>query len=283
MFTVLHVVTRLRKAEKATAIKKKREEVEALRRALAGSDKQPPAAVMPVPGGGLGPTGSRSRRQGLENDASCAGSTLSSNGRRHFRRQETYDERVGIADDYLRRRMGSDGDNIESSSLEADGVTSNSPLGTGRVSSDSAASDDKPDGGQTLTDHLSLPNSCSSPCSRLPLQPPVADVSPPLSVNRSGREGRRRWLEDDRKYPLDRRGSGEPGVETETATWEVSATGLGGGGEGAPRLSEDEINSRTGLAEQGNRGEGASSNICPPNREGKEDKLAISDDTTLHR
>lgn len=273
-------MTRLRKAEKTTAIKKKREEVEALRRALAGSDQQHPATVMPVPGGGFGPTGSRSRRQGIANDTSCAGSTLSSNDRRHFRRQETNNESVGIADNRLRRKMGSDGDSIESLALEADDVTSNSPPETARVSSNSAGSDDRPEDGQTLTDHLSLPNSCSSPCSRLPLQAPVAAVSPPLSVNGCEREGRRRRLQGDRKDPLDRRDSREPGVATETATREACATGRSGGREGMPRPSEGEINSRTRLAEQGNRGKGAESSVRPPNREGKP---AISDDTTLHR
>lgn len=258
-------MTRLRKAEKATAIKKKREEVEALRKALAGSDKQHPTAVAPVPRGGLELTGSKSRRQGIENDTSCAGSTLSSNGRSHFRRQETHYEGVEIADGHLRRRMDADGDNIKSSVLEADAVTTNSAPGTARVSSDSAVSRDRSDGGQALSDHLSLANSCSSPCNRLALQPPIADISPPLSVNRSEREERRRWFEGDRKDPLDKRDGREPGVATETATEEASATDPGGEREGALLTSESEINSRTELAEQGNQEGGASGRIFPPN------------------
>lgn len=278
LLILLHAVTRLRKAEKATAIKKKREEVEALRRALAGSERKHPAAVAPVPGGGLAPTGSKSRRQGFENDDLYTGSTLSANSGSNFRRQ-THHESVEIADSYLRRRVGVDGDNTESSVLEADVVTTNSEPGTARVSSDSAVSDGRLDGGQALSDHLTLPNSCISPCSRLPLQPPLADISPPLSVNRSEKEGRRRWFEDDRKDPLNRRDRRESDVAAETATGETSEINPDGGGEGAPLTSEGENNSRTGLDEQGNRAEGVSNIICPPNRAGTP---AISDDT-LHR
>lgn len=273
-------MTRLRKAEKATAIKKKREEVEALRRALAGPDKQHLTAVPPVPGGGLEPTGNKSRRQEPENDTSCAGPTIYSNGRSHVCRRDTHNESVGIADRHLRRRMGADGDNIEPSVPEADVVTTHSAPGTARVSSDSAVSDDRLNGGKALSDYLSLSNACSSPRSRVPLQLPVADVSPPLSENRSEREGRRRWFEDDRKDPLDRKGSRGLDVATETATREANAIGPDGEREGTSLTSKSEINSRTGLGEQGNRGKGVSSSTRPPNREGEP---AISDDTTLHR
>lgn len=273
-------MTRLRKAEKATAIKKKREEVEALRRALAAPDKPHPTAVPPVAGGGLEPTGNKSRRQEPENETSCAGPTIYSNGRSHVRRHDTHNESVSIADRHLRRRMGADGDNIEPSVPEADVVTMHSAPGTARVSSDSAVSDDRLNGGEALNDYLSLPNPCSSPRTRLPLQPPVADVSPPLSENRSEREGRRRWFEGDRKDPLDRKDSRELDLGTETVTREASAIDPDGEREGTSLTSRGERNPRTGLGEQGSRGKGVSSSTCPPNREGKP---AISDDTTLHR
>lgn len=287
LFVLLNAVTRLRKAEKAAAIKIKRDEVEALRRALAGSEKKNPTTVAPTTGGELAPTGSNSRPQRLGSDASCAGSnvssnggslTLSSNDGSKFRRQETHIESVEIRDRTLRGK-DADGDNIESSVLEADIVATNSAPGTARVSSDLAVSDDRLNGGQAMSDNISLPNSCISPVSRLPLQPPVADFSPPLSETRPEREGRRRWFEDDRKDSVDRRGSRQPGVASETAMGEANATDPDGGREEAILTCEGETNLRTGLAGSEDRRGGANNSIYPPNQA---DKPAISGDS-LHR
>lgn len=189
-------VTRLRKAEKAAAIKIKREEVEALRKALGGTTQNHPTTVESLASRAAGSTGGTNRPQVLNGNNLIVKKNsffLSSENRRS--REETPRHDFELLDLSLRENRVSEhprgspegGDGVEASHL-----LSSRPKKMLRSIKGNLSKNIR----QDLGEQLRVPSICTTVYDRQDLQPPTADISPPLSLQGLGREGQEPWSKD---------------------------------------------------------------------------------------
>lgn len=198
MFTSL-VVTSLRKEEKAAAIKIKREEVEALRRALEKSSQQnKPILTAPISGGmfGLIDDANEGLREGEVSDLP-SGPRSFRRSAQSYRQQEPRGTPVDRSSSLVEASNTCDGD-VEQNKPKANDDPKSLATGKKTRLLESPAPHVGPSDQQSQIDHRKLPNSRNSSGDRSLLRPPVADASPPLSARTPERkEGRRRWSEED--------------------------------------------------------------------------------------
>lgn len=191
------VVTRLRKAEKEAAIQAKRQEVEALRRALEKSS-QPPQATLtaPISGGMFGLTdGASEVPQGSEVSDLSSGPPSFRRSAQGYRQQQP--PRATVDRSLVETSSTCDGD-IEQAKPEGNAapkslaMARSPPLLLGSPAPHVKLTDQQSQG-----DHCKLPNSRNSSIDRSQLRPPVAGVSPQLSAQTpEGEEGWRCWSDD---------------------------------------------------------------------------------------
>lgn len=206
VFPVL-AVTSLRKAEKAAAIKTKREEVEALRRALEKSSRQPKPIVLTaqMSGGmfGLG-DGAIEDVQGDDVSELSSGPPSFRRSTRSYRQQEPPGKTADRSSSLAEALNTCDGD-VEQIKPEGDADQKSQNVPTTPMTPRHLESsvphvqfgDRRSQGG-----HGKSLDSRSSPGDRFEPRPPAADVSPPLSARTPGwKEERRRWCEVDGGTP----------------------------------------------------------------------------------
>lgn len=240
----------MRRAEKAAAIKMKREELEALRRALANATKPNPAtSVEAVAGERFGLTGGVGAQQMIDNGNTVSGSALSHSGeeRRHQRgilgmNGELPHAHVGEAN------AGEETVKVfEQARIHA--TRSYAPEITRTVVESMLVGDRALDRRKTTTGDQPAPtNTGDSSCSRPILHPPLVGVSPP----RSEQEGRKRWFEHGHESP-EREKKSVPDMVTGTGTTRATNP-VGGGDEGflvvrgsEPGVPEDHRESSEGF------------------------------------
>ena len=259
-------VTRLRKAEKAAAIKIKREEVEALRRALekSGHQKQP-ILTAPMSGGMFGLTDGPSEPQRVDR----GGDPLSESPSTHSSAQsyrkleppgaiaERHDlraEKATLDDDNAKPAQQSHGDARAESPADKVKRQSSGPAAPLRGLSDN----------QSQGEHRTMSRDSSG--DRSQLRPPVADVSPPLSLRRSERGERRRGRPEDGNDLLPSAGGfprGQGGAAEIDHAGEAAAPGAPGGkAEPAPARG-GKNSTRADQAEQGSWGTVGDDGIFP--------------------
>jgi len=279
------VVTRLRKEEKAAAIKIKREEVEALRRALekSGHQKQP-ITTAPMSGGLFGPTDSSSELQHVEKDGHLLNEAPSFQySTQSYRRLEAPE---AIAD----RSAGRAG-TVTLDYGDVDAMKPNGDAHTGDPTDESkqqmldppvprgGLSDQQPQGERRM---IFTSRDSSGDLSQL--RPPVADTSPPLSSRRSeGGGGRRRRPEngEDLWPPAGGNSPVQGGTVGTGRTGGAVAASVPGREGGTPRAHGSENDARAERAERGSRHSGAGDDvICAPTCP---DRGLTSDDNPLHR
>lgn len=193
------LVSSLRKAEKAAAIKVKREEVEALRRALAQSPQQrKPILAAPISDGMFGLTGGATEapQAGEVSDLS-SGPPSFSRSAQSYRQQEPPRTIVDRSSSLVETSDTCDGD-VEQISPEGNYDTKRLTMATATRLFEPPAPHVGLTDQQSQGDHRKICDSrnCSDELSQL--RPPVVDVSPPLSVRTpENKEGRRRWSEEE--------------------------------------------------------------------------------------
>ncbi|CAM9495431.1 unnamed protein product [Ectocarpus sp. 8 AP-2014] len=206
-------VTALRKAEKAAAIKIKRQEVEALRKALQKTSQQQhlaPSALISV--GMFGSTDGASELENVvkRNNSSTRGGLFQRPGHRyrHLEQPDKISERSNLLVETPPPGGGGD-------------VAGNVTEGVTPDMLDSISLEAGLDDQRSADDGNVISTSRDSSAGRRNLRPPAADVSPPLSLRRSQREEdrRRRWSEeDDTILPVDSGRSRGLGVATARET-----------------------------------------------------------------
>lgn len=187
-------VTSLRKAEKAAAIKIKREEVDALRKALEKSSRQSkPNLTAPISGGMFGLTDAP---QGDDVSDLSSGPPSFRRSARSYRQQEPPRATVDRSSSLAEALKTCDGD-VEQIKPKSDAdpksiATATAPSSVELPAPRAGLSDQLPQGGRKS------PDSRSSSGARSQLRPPAADVSPPLSARTPERkpEWRRRSPEE---------------------------------------------------------------------------------------
>lgn len=192
-------VTSLRKAEKAAAIKAKREEVEALRRALERPSRQPkPTLTAPLSGAMFGLTDSpREAPQGDDVSDLSSGPPSFRCSTRSYRQQEPPRATVDCSGSLAGALKTCDGD-IKQVKSKGDADPKSLAMPTTPPSSELPAPhvglrDQWPQEG-----HRNFLDSRRSSGDRCQLRPPAADVSPPLSAGTPEREEEwRRWSKED--------------------------------------------------------------------------------------
>lgn len=279
------VVTRLRKAEKAAAIKIKREEVEALRKALekSGHQKQP-VRTAPMSGGMFGLTDGSSGLQGVDKDGDLLNGAPPVQSNAHSYRRLEAPETI-----------------VDRNANRAETPT----LGDGNVNPIPTRDEDQADDPTDQTEHRllcppeprgglgakrpkgedrTISASHDSSGDRSPLRPPAADISPPLSLRTSemGEGQRRRPESGEDLLPPDgglRPAQGEAAGMGRTGQ-SVAASAPAGKG-GTPHAPGGKNDARGERAEQGSRHTSADDDgIYTLTRP---DEGVTPDDNPLHR
>lgn len=279
------IVTNLRKAEKAAAIKMKREEVEALRRAL----KKPAQQKQLIPstprsGSMFGVVdGTAELQQGGKDSDLHSGPASSSHRSAQSYRELEVPREIANRSTYGEDTSSPCDGAVEPLSPNREAIDRNPVAEPAQHASDSAA----PHFGltkdeQSQSHHREVSSSRDSSVGRPKLRPPVADISPPLSTRRSEREeGRRRWSEEDGELdPVDRGYRPDlGGTLGTTVTGGVVGASTPGGREVAPLASEHKDIARVEGVERGTGHRGVDDSIYPKNCP---DQAVISDNP-LHR
>lgn len=346
------IVTSLRKAEKAAAIKIKREEVEALRRALKKPAQQNQLInTAPSCGNESGLTdGEVELLQGSKDSEVRTGSAFCSHGAAQSYRQLEAPKELANRSTYGVGTPSPCGGNVEQLKLNSEAILKDCVAEPTRKASDSSAPEVRLEGEEwqghhrgvfnsrdssgdrakpppPLADgelkrlkqqyseeiarspyagsaqkspdstalHFELKNELSSqdhhqevsssrdPSSGRPkLRPPVADVSPPLSARRSGREERRHgWSEKDGELDPADRGycPGLAGTLGAAITGRVVGASTPGSREVEPLVNGHEDIARGEGLKRGSGHGGVDDSTYPPNRP---DEAMISDNP-LHR
>ncbi|CAM9253119.1 unnamed protein product [Pylaiella littoralis] len=199
-------VTSLRKAEKAAVIKIKREEVEALRRALKKPSQQKQLTHTAFSSGDVfGSTdGAVELQQGSnDNDLRSGSACPSHSGAQGYRHLEPPRELPNRSTFDLGISSSRDGD-IEQLKLYKNDPSAEPP----QKVSDSAVPHFELQDEQSSRDHnQEVFSSRKSSGGRPKVRPPIADISPPLSVRTSEREeGQRCWSEENGEIDIADRG-----------------------------------------------------------------------------
>ncbi|CAM9098942.1 unnamed protein product [Ectocarpus sp. 4 AP-2014] len=274
-------VTALRKAEKAAAIKIKRQEVEALRKALQKtSQQQNLAPSAPI---SIGMFGSTDGARGLEmvvkgHNPSTGEGVFQRRGHsnRHLEQPDEISERSNV----LAETSTPGGGGAGALNPHCDDVAGNVAEGETTDMLDSISLEVGLDDQRSADDGNVISNSRdSSAPGRRNLRPPAADVSPPLSLRRSQREEdrRRRWSEeDDTVLPVD--GGCSRGLGVATAR-DTPATASKREQEVSQPSSGDAHSEMVKRPRQGVRDRSIDNGVCRPSRSGN---MAVPDDP-LHR
>ncbi|CBJ49179.1 hypothetical protein Esi_0207_0048 [Ectocarpus siliculosus] len=215
-------VTALRKAEKAAAIKIKRQEVEALRKALRKpSQQQHLAPSAPI---SIGMFGSTDGASGLENvdkrNNPSTGGRLFQRSVHSYRHLEQPDE-ISERSNLLAETSPPGGGGAGALNPHREDVAGNVAEGVTPDMLHSISLEAGLDDRRAADDGNVISTSRDSSAGRRNLRPPATDVSPPLSLRRSQREEdrRRRWSEeDDTILPVDSGRSRGLGVATARET-----------------------------------------------------------------
>lgn len=206
----------------------KREELEALRRALTNATKANPAtSAEAVAGERFGLTAGVGAQQMIDNGDTVSGSALSHSGeeRRHQRGI------LGVDGELPHVHVGEANAGEETVKVckqaRIHATRSYAPEITRTVVESMLVGDKALDRSKTTTgDQPALTDTGDSSCTRPILHPPIVGVSPP----RSEQEGRRRWFEHGHESP-EREKKRVP--DTVTGTGTARATNPGGGGDEA--------------------------------------------------
>ncbi|CAM9903859.1 unnamed protein product, partial [Ectocarpus sp. 12 AP-2014] len=274
-------VTALRKAEKAAAIKIKRQEVEALRKALRKTSQQ--QNLGPSAPTSIGMFGSTDGARGPENavnrnNPSTGGGLFQRSGHsyRHLEQPDEISERSNLLAETSPPGGGGEG----ALNPHGDDVAGNVAEGVTPDMLDSISLQVGLDDQRSAQDGnvISTSRDSSAP-GRRNLRPPAADVSPPLSLRRSqrGEDRRRRWSEeDDTILPVDSGRSRGVGVATARET-PATASKIE---QEVSQPSTGDVHSETvERPRQGVRDRSIDTGVCLPSRPGN---TAVPDDP-LHR
>ncbi|CAM9382816.1 unnamed protein product [Scytosiphon promiscuus] len=191
-------VTSLRKAEKAAAIKIKREEIESLRQALDNSEQDKQRAIgSPISGGmcRLTRDATEVRQMAKDGDLSTESVLPLRTSTQRYRQQQLPVDFQRFNLDTEKSISGSD--NIQATMSDSGALAASTVDGKEQIPVAPAATYDGLGDAKSPRKHGAVSNSCDRPGVSAILRPPVADVSPPLSMRRSERERQPRRYSDE--------------------------------------------------------------------------------------
>ncbi len=279
------VVTRLRKAEKAAAIKIKREEVEALQRALEKSGQQnKPVLIAPMSGGMFGLTDGSSELQRVDKGGDLLnGEPPVQSNTQSYRRLEVpgaivdrnanHQETVALNDADVNPMPQKNEAQAEHPAHQTQHQLLDPPVPRDGLGAKQPQGEDR----TFFTSRDSLGD-------RAQLRPPAADISPPLSLRRSETGERRRRRPENRDDSLPPEGGicpAQGGSAGTGRTEEAVAASVTAGTGGAPCARGGQNGVRVDRVEQGSRHMGVDDDgVCPLTRP---DEGVTFGDNPLHR